>query len=128
MPGRCSAWCRSNWTSTRAERLSRWSPSPWRICGRASGGARGRRRLFQPIATHNFLNVRTYVIHNGEPGIHFLAEWLSNRLAVALGPVTFGLPYHHGHLAYNLSGEHDELHGTVANARDEGPSDFQRKI
>src|SRR5690242_20649349 len=41
--------------------------------------------LLKPIATHDFLNVRTYVRHDGEPGIHFLAEWLSNWLAVQLG-------------------------------------------
>src|SRR2546426_7688628 len=49
--------------------------------------------LLKPIATHAFLNVRTYVRHYGEPGIYFLAEWLSNRLSVALGPRLFGLPY-----------------------------------
>jgi len=44
--------------------------------------------LLKPIATHDFLNVRTYVRLGGEVGIHFLAEWLSNRFAVRLaGPV-----------------------------------------
>jgi uncharacterized protein YqjF (DUF2071 family) len=38
--------------------------------------------LFKPIATHHFLNVRTYVKHHGETGIHFLAEWLDNPLSV----------------------------------------------
>ena len=49
--------------------------------------------FFRPIATHDFLNVRTYVRHGSETGIHFLAEWLSSRLAAKLGPSTFGLPY-----------------------------------
>ncbi|PYJ88478.1 MAG: hypothetical protein DME70_03935, partial [Verrucomicrobia bacterium] len=49
--------------------------------------------LFKPIATHEFLNIRTYVRHRGEPGIYFLAEWLSNPLSVLLGPRSFGLPY-----------------------------------
>src|SRR5678815_4298013 len=57
--------------------------------------------LFRPIATHEFLNVRTYVRHRDEPGIHFLAEWLTNRLAVKLGPRTFGLPYHLGKITYH---------------------------
>src|SRR5690242_15645029 len=57
--------------------------------------------LFRPVATHDFLNVRTYVRHNNECGIHFLAEWLSSRLAVKLGPATFGLPYRHGLMAYD---------------------------
>lgn len=72
--------------------------------------------VFKPIATHEFLNVRTYVRHNGEPGIYFLAEWLTNRLAVHLGPRTFGLPYRFGKIAYQHEHESGELHGTVATA------------
>ncbi len=55
-----------------------------------------------PVATHGFLNLRTYVRHQSEPGIYFLAEWLPNRLAVWLGPRLFGLPYRLGrvHLDY----------------------------
>jgi uncharacterized protein YqjF (DUF2071 family) len=60
--------------------------------------------LFRPLGTHDFLNVRTYVRHGSECGIHFLAEWLSSRLAVHLGPATFGLPYRYGQIAY----DHDE--------------------
>jgi uncharacterized protein YqjF (DUF2071 family) len=56
--------------------------------------------IFRPIATHEFLNVRTYVSHDGEPGIHFLAEWLSSRLASGLGRSTFSLPYHHGRFTF----------------------------
>src|SRR5678816_2069376 len=41
--------------------------------------------LLKPISTHHFLNVRTYVRVNGESGIYFLAEWLSNRLSVLFG-------------------------------------------
>lgn len=61
--------------------------------------------LCRPISNHHFLNVRTYVTHCGEPGIHFLAEWLSNWLAVQLGPRTFGLPYRWGKLQYT---HHDD--------------------
>lgn len=58
-------------------------------------------RLFcAPFSTHAFLNVRTYVRVGDEPGIHFLAEWLPNRLAVWLGPRFFGLPYRLGRLDY----------------------------
>jgi len=57
--------------------------------------------LLKPISTHNFLNVRTYVTVNGETGIYFLAEWLSNRLSVILGPLAFGLPYRFGRIEYN---------------------------
>jgi uncharacterized protein YqjF (DUF2071 family) len=70
--------------------------------------------LFRPIATHEFLNVRTYVRHAGEPGIFFLAEWLSNPLSVLLGPVTFGLPYRFGHLDYTHAHGCGEIFGTVS--------------
>jgi uncharacterized protein YqjF (DUF2071 family) len=73
--------------------------------------------LFRPIANHEFLNVRTYVRHCGEPGIYFLAEWLSNPLSVRLGPRTFGLPYRFGHLVYDHARAGSLLHGTIK-ARD----------
>ena len=69
--------------------------------------------LLKPIATHEFLNIRTYVRHEGEPGIYFLAEWLSNRLSVLLGPRTFGLPYRFGHLRYDHDSRQDSLSGLV---------------
>ena len=69
--------------------------------------------LFKPIATHEFLNVRTYVRHHGEPGIYFLAEWLSNRLSVRLGPRTFGLPYRFGRIQYHHACSGRGLDGTV---------------
>jgi uncharacterized protein len=63
-------------------------------------GSRVTGWLLKPISTHHFLNVRTYVRVNGETGIYFLAEWLSNRLSVILGPVAFGLPYRFGMIDY----------------------------
>jgi len=64
-------------------------------------------RIFRPIATHEFLNCRTYVQQGAEPGIYFLAEWLPNRLSVLLGPRIFGLPYRHGQMNYSrISAEH----------------------
>jgi uncharacterized protein YqjF (DUF2071 family) len=69
--------------------------------------------LFKPIATHEFLNVRTYVRHRGEPGIYFLAEWLSNPLSVRLGPRTFGLPYKFGRLSYDHARASENIHGNV---------------
>jgi len=69
--------------------------------------------LFKPIASHEFLNVRTYVRHAGESGIFFLAEWLSNPLSVRLGPRSFGLPYRFGHLRYAHAHDDGELFGTV---------------
>lgn len=76
-------------------------------------GGRLTEWLFHPIASHEFLNVRTYVRHAGESGIFFLAEWLSNPLSVRLGPRTFGLPYRFGHLRYAHAPGHGEILGTV---------------
>src|SRR5687767_5987006 len=64
--------------------------------------------LLKPIATHEFLNVRTYVRGNNEPGIFFLVEWLSNRLSVPRGPSIFGLPYRYGRMDYD---HHLPMHG-----------------
>jgi uncharacterized protein len=59
-------------------------------------------RLATPLATHEFLNVRTYVRHGPARtrGIFFLAEWIPNRLACLIGPRTYGLPYRLGKLDY----------------------------
>lgn len=54
------------------------------------------RWLLRQLSDHRFLNVRTYVRHHDEAGIHFMAEWLDKRLAVLLGPLTYGLPYRLG--------------------------------
>jgi uncharacterized protein len=76
-------------------------------------GGRFGEWLFKPIATHEFLNVRTYVRHRGEPGIYFLAEWLSNPLSVRLGPRTFGLPYKFGRLSYDHAAANENIRGNV---------------
>jgi uncharacterized protein YqjF (DUF2071 family) len=89
-------------------------------------GGRFGEWLFKPIASHEFLNVRTYVRHAGEPGIFFLAEWLSNPLSVRLGPRTFGLPYRFGRLRYAHAQEHDEISGTVT--ANEGRLDYSAAI
>jgi uncharacterized protein YqjF (DUF2071 family) len=71
------------------------------LCGmRPYFGGRLAAWLMKPIATHEFLNVRTYVRKGNESGIYFMTEWLSNRLSVALGPIFFGLPYRHGRIQY----------------------------
>src|SRR3954467_9543609 len=80
-------------------------------------GGRFGEWLLKPIATHEFLNVRTYVRHKGEPGIFFLAEWLNNRASVLLGPRSFGLPYCFGQLEYDHAREGEALRG-IAQAGD----------
>lgn len=68
---------------------------------------------FRPIATHELLNVRTYVKHAGEAGIYFLAEWIPNLISVALGRPVFGLPYRPGRLHYLHEHERGVLFGDV---------------
>jgi uncharacterized protein YqjF (DUF2071 family) len=60
------------------------------------------------------LNVRTYVRHEDESGIFFLAEWVPKKVVTWLGPPMFGLPYRLGRIEY----EHVQasLRGTVTNA------------
>lgn len=89
-------------------------------------GGRLAEWLFKPIASHEFLNVRTYVRHAGEPGIFFLAEWLSNPLSVRLGPRTFGLPYRFGHLKYMHGYDDGEILGTVT--ANEGRLEYRAAI
>ena len=69
--------------------------------------------LLKPIATHCFLNVRTYVKHGGERGIFFITEWLSNWLSVQLGPLLYGLPYHFAKINYDHAHEGKHLYGNV---------------
>ncbi|HEU6448738.1 MAG TPA: DUF2071 domain-containing protein [Verrucomicrobiae bacterium] len=83
--------------------------------------------LFKPIATHSFLNVRTYVKHNGEPGICFLTEWLSNWLSVQLGPVIYGLPYRYAKIDYRDEPEKNTLTGTVE-SRGAGRFSYEAKL
>ena len=61
--------------------------------------------LFKPVASHSFLNVRTYVRCNDEAGIFFLAEWVPRWLAAFFGPRTWGLPYRLGTLDYRHDSE-----------------------
>ena len=84
--------------------------------------------LLRPIATHDFLNVRTYVRHGSECGIHFLAEWLTNRLAVMLGPTTFGLPYHHGGIKYEHNFEEGLLAGEVRDGKNEAKLKYRARL
>jgi len=79
-------------------------------------GGRLGKLLLRPIASHHFLNLRTYVRHGDESGIHFMAEWLNSRLAVQLGPRAFGLPYQFGRMNYANEAGTGELRGEIRSA------------
>lgn len=66
---------------------------------RPARGGRLAAWLTRPLATQGFLNLRTYVTGNLGPGIFFMREWIDHPLAVPLGPLSFGLPYHRGALS-----------------------------
>jgi uncharacterized protein YqjF (DUF2071 family) len=72
--------------------------------------------FFKPISTYHFLNVRTYVTCEAEPGIYFMQEWLSSRLATWLGPCSFGLPYRFARMDYQGNHEHERRGKIEANA------------
>jgi uncharacterized protein YqjF (DUF2071 family) len=76
--------------------------------------------LLKPIATHEFLNVRTYVKHNDEPGIYFLTEWLSNWLSVQLGPLLYGLPYRYARIDYQHRHEAGHFSSQVSGHKTRG--------
>ncbi|MCA9256649.1 MAG: DUF2071 domain-containing protein, partial [Phycisphaerales bacterium] len=88
------------------------------------------RRLFHPIGTHTFLNVRTYVRAGSETGIYFLAEFVPNRLSALLGPPIYGLPYRFARMTYRransrLIGVLGDPHASSAGA---APLMFQATI
>jgi uncharacterized protein YqjF (DUF2071 family) len=82
--------------------------------------------LVSPIGTHHFFNVRTYVRHQNELAIYFMTEWLSNRLSVALGPITFGLPYRYGKLEYANDAASGEVRGQVT--AKEGTFEYRARV
>lgn len=86
------------------------------------------RAMFAPIATHEFLNVRTYVKHGGESGIFFLAEWLPNALSVLLGRPLFGLPYRLGRMRYEHTHERGEITGQVVSSRGRGVLGYRAAV
>jgi uncharacterized protein YqjF (DUF2071 family) len=86
----------SAWVSLVFFRLEKMRPPGLGAFGRA---------LMRPISDHAFLNVRTYVRGPAGPGIHFLAEWIPNRISSWIGPLTYGLPYRLGGFDYDVAGK-----------------------
>ena len=84
--------------------------------------------LLQPIATHHFLNVRTYVKQGKEPGIYFIREWLSNWLSVQLGPLLYGLPYHYAKIDYQHLHENNRLSGRVEAPNSDDGVDWEARL
>ena len=120
------AWIYRQALSWRSVRETSEVLQPFTLRGlRCRFGGKLGEWLFKPIATHEFLNVRTYVRHRGEPGIIFLAEWLSNPLSVKLGPKTFGLPYRYGKIRYEHRHEAGTFRGSVVDAQGRGEVNYE---
>ena len=83
---------------------------------------------FKPICTHPFLNVRTYVKHEGERAIFFITEWLPNRLSVLLGPLFYGLPYRLANLDYAHIHESSRLEGRVSSPGGRGEFRYEAQL
>ncbi len=91
-------------------------------------GGRLGRWLFRPIATHHFLNVRTYVRVGNETGIHFITEYMDNLLSLKLGPLCFGLPYRFARLRYDHAHEAGGINGHARRWRDPTAFIYRAKI
>ncbi len=84
--------------------------------------------LCAPLATERFLNLRTYVRCNDEPGIYFVAEWVSKRLNSVLGPRIYGLPYRLGRLNYDHDPFKSEMRGSVRAANGSASLAYRARI
>ena len=73
--------------------------------------------LMKPFATHELLNIRTYISHQNETGIYFLAEYLPDEFSVHLGPLLYGLPYRLGKLDYHHQQGNQELFGNISDCK-----------
>ena len=52
------------------------------------------------------INVRLYVIRDGQPGVLFLSLDASNRAALALARPWWRLPYHYAPIQWHAEGDH----------------------
>jgi uncharacterized protein len=57
------------------------------------------------VSTFPELNVRTYVTHDGKPGIWFFSLDAASRLAVEAAKKLYKLPYHHAQMRYEREAE-----------------------
>lgn len=60
---------------------------------------------FPPLSVFPELNVRTYAITEGKPGVFFFSLEAGNRLAVAGARLAYHLPYYHARMSVYRRGE-----------------------
>jgi uncharacterized protein YqjF (DUF2071 family) len=85
----------------------------FRSCRRCSPA-----QLFQLLREQRFLNLRTYVKHQGEPGALFLFGWLSAPHRLTAPSSLFRLPYSFGALSFDHAGQ--TINGSVTSGSDAG--------
>jgi len=68
---------------------------------------------FKLVDETRFLNVRTYVRHDNEPGAYCLKQFMSNRLGAPLGPLTYGLPCRPARLDYTCRDDLFKFDGRI---------------
>lgn len=70
------------------------------------------------------MNIRTYVIRNGKPGIYFLSLEASSRMAVAGARIAAKLPYHHAAMSAEIKRENTIRYLSERKRRDAGDAVF----
>lgn len=85
----------------------------------------GNLPAFPPLSNFPEINVRTYVIHNGKPGVWFFSLDIPSRIAVWAAKTFFNLPYRYGEVKIeNQDGVH---HYTSRVGEDRFDSIYQPK-
>ena len=74
---------------------------------------------FRCLGEQRFLNLRTYVRCNGEPGAFFLHGWLSQPLGLPLPSNMLGLPYTFANSTYDHCPQNGLIRGCVKTAKHE---------
>lgn len=76
------------------------------------------------VAAFPELNVRTYVAHEGRPGVYFFCLEARSRLAVEAARAWFGLPYHHAAMTCTARGD-DVVYSSLRTDRRGAPARFE---
>lgn len=94
---------------------------------RFAGCERLSELLLWPFREQHFLNLRAYVTVNGEPGITFLTEWISNWTQAQLGPRLYTVPYRWGRHEFDHDPVRRKWEGRVAEHGDAGEFRYRVK-
>jgi hypothetical protein len=71
------------------------------------------------------LNVRTYVVQDGKPGVWFFSLDAASRIAVRVARATFNLPYMDANMSSTMDASHVIHYRSVRTHRGEPPAEFE---